>query len=469
MHTQLNTITDSGSFRSNHLQIRGPLPNGNFDIYEAVDIRNTDFQNWVYSCVAIYRDDYPNDWPALGGTRWYYDANPDRESSMAEGRRTALELAMSMHLKNRLLRLCENSLIRNHIFEPSRPDMFGWQGGKGIIWTPYDRSLTPEENKRRFLTPRRLLAHGRLINYIAGEYIGSKDQGIGTIELKWIEKATRYTIGLANKVDTGKMTAYGVLAGLNQAVLEYPDLISSPEQPLKGRQVLVIGAGKVGLPLIKLLDDAGATVYVFDPRFIDARTASISDEAVGKAFLLTRALGAAVDERHLALLMKLLQQSRLFSDERSALGDPNIEIISPNGGPVEWLIANGDDDFRPRVEMLAETRQNGGALRFILGGGNDQLPATAEGKKRRETALKQLSRSGIDFVPDALVSPGGVISVSHELNKSWEKEAVRRDVEHIVRWNVAVLYETTRKLGALNARMMYQAFEKMLGMDWPWE
>ena len=102
-------------------------------------------------------------WPALGGTRWVRRRFSEFEQSMEHVRGTARELAISMTIKNAILRGADTQ-------EGAR-GLFSWNGGKGVIWSPEE-----------VLTPYRLMCHGRLIEYIGGHYIGSKDQGVGTSE-----------------------------------------------------------------------------------------------------------------------------------------------------------------------------------------------------------------------------------------------------------------------------------------------
>jgi glutamate dehydrogenase/leucine dehydrogenase len=70
--------------------------------------------------------------------------------------------------------------------------------------------------------------------------------------------------------------------------------------------------------------------------------------------------------------------------------------------------------------------------------------------------------SGIVFVPDALVSPGGVISVSHELAMKWEADAVNDDSMKIVGRSVRQVFKTAEeRFGGIGPVQMYQAFQVM--------
>jgi glutamate dehydrogenase/leucine dehydrogenase len=419
-----------GDFSS--LEFRGPTNREDvFDVYEAVDERNQ-----IYSCVALCRKDWNDEWAALGGTRWF---QKDREQACHE----AIELAMAMYIKNSLLRKSERSLEgrENHLFD--------WQGGKGVIWTPPGAELTPH----------RLRCHGRLIDWLQGQYIGSGDIGVGGPELRYIAEETPHTIGLGCKRDTGEATAYGIFSGLEQSVRE-DGFDADPKAPLAGLPVLVIGAGKVGLPLLLLLHRAGAEVYIFDPG-VQPDPAAVED-------WYQRELGrkAAIGEEHLAALQEVQRAGRIFASEAAALDDPRVRIVSPNGGLAEWLSRPLNGSADTRAEVLAANRAKNGRLRLILGAGNDQVSTTETGKPGRDRTLSTLAEAGIGFVPDTLVSPGGVISVSHERAPEWDADQVNEDAVQVVCRSVEQLYREARRLGGTDAVTMYRAFEKLIAQEW---
>lgn len=421
-----------GDFSS--LELRGPVLEDDFEVYEAVDASSTNPEDHVYSCVAICRKDWTDQWPALGGTRWF---KKDRARAPHE----AVELAMSMYIKNSLLRKSAHSLNghggHNH-------GLYNWQGGKGVIWSPPGAELTPH----------RLRCHGRLIDRLHGQYVGSGDVGVGEPELEQIALETRHLIGLNCRRDTGEATAYGIFAGLRQAAVEQAaELGADPADPLRGIPVLVIGAGKVGFPLLRLLHDAGAEVWLYDEY--------LKPDAVEAWYEKMVQREAAVGPEHCAALQAIQRAGRVFATEEAALADGRFRIVSPNGGMAEWLSRAPEGSPRTRAEILAETRARDGSLRLILGAGNDQVSTTPAGKNGRDRTLSILKEAGISFVPDPLVSPGGVISVSHERAAAWNAEAVNGDSLKIVRRSVEQLYAESRRLGGIDAVTMYRAFEEL--------
>lgn len=430
------------------LEFRGPhRVDEHFDLYEAVYDASSNPQDHIYSCVAICRRGWRStDWPALGGTRWINaDIEPGQERSREVARHEAIELAMSMYIKNSILRRARKALDpgKEHDVDSQ---LFNWQGGKGVIWTPPDGRLTP----------LRLMCHGRLIEWLGGEYIGSKDQGVGTTALKWISCATRYTIGLGCLRDTGEATAKGVISGLTTAAR----LILETDS-LRGLQILVSGIGKVGYPLVGLLHAKGANVYVFDPKLRPDR------ESVDAWCKRCEDLKTPDDQHdsYSPAFIEILEQGRILSSEIEALSLSQIQIVSPNGGRTEWL-AETLDGLGSRAEILAENRKKNGNLRLILGAGNDQVSTTAKGKDGRERVLRTLKDADITFVPDPLVSPGGVIAVSHELASKWEAERVNEDAERIVEKSIEQVFFQAKRLGGTDAVTMYRAFEQMIYQDW---
>lgn len=430
------------------LEILGPIRQGGFDIYEAVDESHGNPDEHIYSCVALCRTNWRRAWPALGGTRWFQRGREGGVASNRDAVRSeAVELAMSMYIKNSLLRNAAHA-------EGLDAQYFDWQGGKGVIWTPPGVPLSPE----------RLFCHGRLVESLHGQYIASKDLGIGTLELKWISYATRYTIGLNCLRDTGEATAHGVLTGLRTAAQQHAgELGADAAHPLRGVSILVCGVGKVGYPLIGLLSAEGADVYAFDPKLAD------SPEAVREwcRRYEDSAAPPAVRQRNADALEAVRARGGILDKDRegAALRHPSIQIVSPNGGGTRWL-SETFEDGRTRADVLAETRRTQGRLRLILGAGNDQVPITDFRRSEREPVLSALTDAGITYVPDPLVSPGGVIAVSHELAPTWDVSAVNETAVRIVRKSVDQVYRGAKALGGFDATRMYQAFEGLVEEEW---
>jgi glutamate dehydrogenase/leucine dehydrogenase len=419
---------------------RYPVDEDEIELFEIRDDETAEDRQ-VYSCVGIYRKGWRNDWPALGGTRWL-QATGDEIPTPEMARKEAASLALAMFMKNNLIRKAELEL------EHRDQLLFGWQGGKGVIWTPWQRG--DAKVNRKYLTPRRLMCHGLLIETLRGEYIGSKDAGIGGSELRWMERATNFTIGNGCLRDTGDGTAHGVHSGM-RATLAYLGKRSAGVQQMKGMPVLICGLGKVGFPLMQILHEDGAIVSMFEPAL-----SGTSDEELQAFYDKAESNGAAVEPVHLETLKAL--RKNIFSKEAEALEKTTsggTHFVCPAGPRIEWL--TDEVNGRTRYEILASRPDAGDCI--ILGPANDQLALSSEHRAAREAALQRMTQAGILFIPDPIVSPGGVIAVSHELTAHWKAESVKHDSIQIVEKSVQMLFDLTDD--RTSSTSIYQAFEQL--------
>jgi glutamate dehydrogenase/leucine dehydrogenase len=428
----------------NHLELtRHPVDEDSIEVFDIRDDESADDRQ-VYSCVAMYRKNWRNDWPALGGTRWL-QAVGDEIPTPEMARQEAASLALAMFMKNNLIRKAELEL------EHREQLLFGWQGGKGVIWTPWEKGGDAKTN-RRYLSPRRLMCHGLLIEELRGEYIGSKDAGVGGSELRWIERSTNFTIGNGCLRDTGEGTALGVHSGM-RTTLEVLGKSASGSQKLKDVPVLICGLGKVGFALMQIAHEDGAIVSIWEPAL-----AGTTDADLEQFYEKAEGGGAAVEPKHLETLKSL--RDRIFSSDIGAMetttkGARGVHFICPAGSRIEWL--SEQINGRPRYEILASREDAGQCI--ILGPANDQLALSREHRAQRDAALARMTSAGIVYVPDPIVSPGGVIAVSHELTAHWKAENVNRDSIHIVDKSVRMLFERTDD--RTSSASIYQAFEQL--------
>jgi hypothetical protein len=227
---------------------------------------------------------------------------------------------------------------------------------------------------------------------------------------------------------------------------------------LAGMHVLILGLGKVGLPLAGFLDGLGAEVYGFDP--------GLSSHGPDDFYFSVRAKGGAVDESHLRLVQAMVNGGRVFRDEAEALTDPRIQVISPNGGHTSYFASSiGGKPGPTRAELISAASKAGSGAALILGAGNDQIPGTADRKTQRDAALAAFDDAGVRFVPDPIVSPGGVIAVSHELAEEWRADSVIADACALVGASTSRLYAAADEQGGRGAKTMYSAFEKLHGVS----
>lgn len=165
--------------------------------------------------------------PAAGGTRMKSYADP------AAALRDAMRLAEGMTYK---------------FATPGLP--FG--GGKAVIFVPEDFAA--------HLRPALLRRYGAFVHQLGGLFstgpdLGTSPEDMDTIAATGAPYVFGRTLAAGGSGAPGVFTARGVLAGM-EVVCEH--LFGAPS--VRGRKVLVQGAGDVGGNLIRQLRDAGAEV-----------------------------------------------------------------------------------------------------------------------------------------------------------------------------------------------------------------
>ncbi len=182
---------------------------------------------------------------AQGGLRFW------RYESLADVLVDGLRLAQGMTRKNALAGLW-------------------WGGGKGIIPLPPNLhmpdELPPGPERRRLFE-----AYGRFVASLGGIYYTAEDVGTKTADMDALLSQNRFTTCISEKLggsgNPSPFTAQGVLRGMQAAWRFLSDSAGSRQvdsDDLKGVRVAVQGAGNVGRPLIELLDDLGARVWIAD-------------------------------------------------------------------------------------------------------------------------------------------------------------------------------------------------------------
>ena len=232
-------------------------------------------------------------------------------------------------------------------------------GGKAVIAVP---EIPVGEARRRLL-----LAYGDLVESLAGAFRTAPDVNTTDLDMDVISERTRYAFGRSEAGggagSTAPDTAVGVFNGIRAAVRH---AFGSDE--LRGRTVVVQGAGGVGGVLVELLAKAGASVGVAD----------VSSE---RAHEVAATSGARV------------------LDPSTALFEP-CDVLSPCalGGVL-------NADTIPRLRC-----------RIVAGAANNQL-ATADDAERIRAA-------GILYAPDFVINAGGVLHVVGLEMRGWTRDQV---------------------------------------------
>lgn len=300
------------------------------------------------SIIAIHSTDLG---PALGGTRFYpYESE---HAALVD----VLRLSEAMSLKAAAAGL----------------DL---GGGKAVIIG----------DPLKLKSERLWRAYGRVVDSLQGRYITAEDVGSDAFDMDMIRRETRWVAGLpveeGGSGDPSPATARGLVAAM-RASLQFVHGSSD----LAGREVAVLGVGKVGSDLVRRLVEAGATVTIADvyPPAIEAITSKSQARVVD------------VDE--------------IFETE--------CDIFSPCslGGVL-------DEASIPRLRC-----------EMVIGAANNQL-ATAEDADR-------VAERDILFVPDFVVNAGGLINVSEEL-RGYQQERAAARVDKVYDNTLRVL-ETSRE------------------------
>lgn len=273
--------------------------------------------------------------PSLGGVRfWNY---PNERTALAD----ALALSEAMTLKASIAGLDQG-------------------GGKTVVfWDDPDRRRSLEL----------LHALGRAIDDLGGRYLAAEDVGATPADMNGLAEVTPWVTGVDEAVggsgDPSPVTAWGVLHAMH-AVCAHLD----GNRAVRGRRVVVQGAGHVGAHLARLLVDAGADVVV-------------SDLFADRAADLAADLGVASVPADEALAMR-------------------CDILSPNalGGVL-------DSSTIPTLRCRA-----------VVGAANNQLGGVG--------ADRLLAERGVLFAPDFVVSGGGIINLAQEFTGYDRAQALER-------------------------------------------
>ena len=283
--------------------------------------------------------------PSLGGARFY----PYGDEALAL--HDVLRLSRAMTAKAALAGLAHG-------------------GGKAVIIG----------DPRIMRTPSLMREFAAAVNSLDGRYITAEDVGTTQDDMDLIQQTTRFVAGTSTSGggsgDPSPATALGVVLAMEAAAAHRWGT------GLEGRTVLVLGAGKVGGRVIRLLIQRGASVIASD----------LSQDKVEDA---VRAGAARI------------------VDPLDALGTP-ADILCPCG--LGGILTH---------DLVADLR-----FEVIVGAANNQL-ATPE-------VADTLAAMGTLYVPDFLANAGGIINIAQEAN-GYDQARAARAVGRIGETTTAVL------------------------------
>ena len=278
----------------------------------------------VYTIVAVHSTTLG---PALGGCRMW------RYATSADAARDALRLSRAMTFKAAAAGL-------------------NLGGGKSVISLP--PGPPPTGKQRRAV----LDDFGDTVAILEGSYYTAEDVGTSSRDMTVISGRTKYVTGLprgrGGSGDPSPFTAIGVQAAMRSSAQRVFGSTS-----LKGKTIAVIGAGRVGERLARLLHKEGAKLLLAD---IDESKKSLAKELKAK-----------------------------WSDPTTALL-AEVDIVAPCalGGMV-----NGHSVQRLRCQV-------------VCGSANNQLA--------HDGLAEDLAARGILYAPDFIANAGGLINVATELD-----------------------------------------------------
>ncbi len=222
-------------------------------------------------------------------------------------------------------------------------------GGKAVIIGD------PRKDK----TEAMFRAFGRFVEGLGGRYITAEDVGTSLNEMVWVRAETKYVTGipveLGGSGDPSPVTARGTYVGMKACAA-----VKFGNDSLKGKQVVIQGAGNVAASLAKYLTDEGAKV-------------SIADIYAEKANAVAAKTGATA-----------ISADTVFEAE--------CDIFAPCA-----LGAVINDDSIPKLKAS-----------IIAGAANNQL---ADEDRHSRMHMEK----GILFAPDYVINAGGLINVANEL------------------------------------------------------
>jgi glutamate dehydrogenase/leucine dehydrogenase len=241
-------------------------------------------------------------------------------------------------------------------------------GAKAVISVPADLGGQARSDLLR--------RYGTLVRQLGGLFGTGPDVGTSSKDMDIIsETGAPYIYGCTPEAggpgDSGPVTALGVLAGIE---VTCGHLFGEPS--VKGRRVLVQGAGSVGGPLIERLRAAGAEVMFSE----------IDDNLI-----------------------------RRFRDE---LG---VKYVPP-----EAMRETDCDLFAPCAlgGILNASTIPGLKCKAVVGAANNQLAEAEDAERLRE--------AGVLYAPDYLVNMGGALALSGMEELGWSQaEAEARVVERV--------------------------------------
>ncbi len=232
-----------------------------------------------------------------------------------------------------------------------------WGGGKGIIYRDQVHNLEEDLRYKIFQN------YGKFVASLNGIYIAAEDMNVRPEDIDVMYQYSRFTTCIpkakGGSSNPSTYTAKGVFSAIKAAVEVYYGEGAS----LKGKKVLLQGAGNVGFHVLEQLVEHGATAKVFE--ISERNIAKVKDQFSAEQVSVTQ------------------DQDEFFSSE--------ADILSPNaiGGILN-------------EQSIANLKVN-----IVAGGANNQLLDPI-----KDSQL--LYERGIMYVPDFFLNRLGIVNCANE-------------------------------------------------------
>ena len=243
------------------------------------------------------------------------------------------------------------------------------------------------------------------VNALEGRYRTAEDVGTSADDMAVIAERTKYVAGLGidhgGSGDPSPHTALGVVCAMRAACER-----RFGSADLGGRTVAVVGLGRVGSNLARLLAGQGAELIVAD-----------------------------IDEGRRALLDELGGRARWADPTVALLAEVDVLAPCALGGVID----------EPAVERLR--------CEIVCGAANNQLA--------HEGLADDLHQRGILYAPDFIANAGGIVNISVEL-EGYDPDEARRRVEAI-EGTIGSIFDEAAAAGITPLAAAYERARRRLG------
>lgn len=211
---------------------------------------------------------------------------------------------------------------------------------------------------------------GKFVQGLAGRYITAEDVGTTVSDMEFVRMETKYVTGISKALggsgDPSPVTAFGVYVGMKACAKE-----KWGSDSLRGKKIVVQGAGQVSRHLCEHLYNEDAELYITD-----------------------------IVESKLKLILNSVKAN----------------VVSPND--VYDIDA---DIFAPCAMGAVINERTIPKMKFqiIAGSANNQL-------EDEDKNGKQLLEKDIIYAPDYVINAGGLINVSNELEGYRQDRALKQ-------------------------------------------